>query len=550
MKDREGRTVARNIDPNARPEDRRPGYSWQFLCPSGGYREMILAQTREICERYDVDGFWYDICYVSGPCYCPNCLAGMAQEGLDPAREEDAQRYLVLNWQRFMTACNEVIHAAHPQATVFYNGTTGIYTPDFTPWMTQIELEDLPTTWGGYDKFPLRSRYFATKGKPMIAMSGKFHTSWGEFGGFKHPDALRFEAASMIAYGVACNFGDQLHPLGEMDPATYRSIGEALQYVEQIEDYGPGGEPCANLGLWLTGSHADDQGVANMLLERQADFAVALPGADLSRFETVILTGARSLDERAAAQLNDYVAAGGSLLVLGESALDPRGERLLLDVGAEYVGPAQYELDYLVAGPALSEGVVESPFLSYTAALRCRPTDGEVLAGIREPYFDRTYAHYCSHLNTPYQPADAAHPGALRKGRVVFLPHRLGALYYEHGARLHRQFFSNALRLVYRHPFFSARMPSSGRVSVLHQREERRYAVHLLYGPPLQRGRCLVIEDLVPLYDVPVALRVPQEIKRAYLVPGGQEVALEREGDGVRAVVPRVECHQIIVFEY
>lgn len=550
VKDREGRTVARNVDPNARPEERRPGYSWQFLCPSGGYRELMLAQTRELCERYDVDGFWYDICTISGPCYCPNCLAGMAAEGLDPAREEDAQRYLVLNWQRFMAACNEVIHAAHPQATVFYNGTTGIYSPDYTPWMTQIELEDLPTTWGGYDKFPLRSRFFATKDKPMVAMSGKFHTSWGEFGGFKHPDALRFEAASMIAYGVACNFGDQLHPLGEMDPATYRNIGAAFQYVEQIEDYGPGGEPCANLGLWLTGDNADDQGVANMLLESQTDFAVALPGADLSRFETVILTGARCLDEGAAAQLEAYVAAGGSLLVLGESALDAAGERFLLDVGAEYVGPAQYELDYLLAGPALGEEMVETPFLNYAAALRCRPTTAEVLAQIREPYFDRTYAHYCSHLNTPYQPVKAAHPGALRRGRVLFLPHRLGALYYEHGARLHRQFFHNALRLVYRRPFFTVRLPSSGRVSVLQQREERRYVAHLLYGAPLQRGRCLVIEDLPPLYDVPVALCVPEAIWRAYLVPGGREVALEQQGDGVHAIIPKVACHQAIVFEY
>jgi len=214
------------------------------------------------------------------------------------------------------------------------------------------------------------------------------------------------------------------------------------------------------------------------------------------------------------------------------------------------VGPAQYELDYLVAGPALSEGVVESPFLNYTAALRCQPTTGEVLARIREPYFDRTYGHYCSHLNTPFQPVEATHPGAVRQGRVVFLPHRLGALYYEHGARLHRQFFVNALRLLYQHPFFTTHMPSAGRVSVLHQREERRYVAHLLYGPPMQRGRCLVIEDLVPLYEVPVALRVPEEIKRAFLAPGGQEVALMREGDTVRAVVPRVEGHQAIVFEY
>ena len=106
---------------------------------------------------------------------------------------------------------------------------------------TQHDLEDLPTTWGGYDKLPVRAKLFANTGTPMVAMSGKFHTSWGEFGGFKHPDALRYEAAAMIAFGVACNFGDQLHPLGEMEMDTYRNIGEAFEYVEQIEAYGIGG---------------------------------------------------------------------------------------------------------------------------------------------------------------------------------------------------------------------------------------------------------------------------------------------------------------------
>lgn len=39
-------------------------------------------------------------------------------------------------------------------------------------------------------------------GMPLTGMSGKFHTAWGEFGGFKHPDALKYEAASMSSFGA------------------------------------------------------------------------------------------------------------------------------------------------------------------------------------------------------------------------------------------------------------------------------------------------------------------------------------------------------------
>jgi hypothetical protein len=138
----------------------------------------------------------------------------------------------------------------------------------------------------------------------------------------------------------------------------------------------------------------------------------------------------------------------------------------------------------------------------------------------------------------------------LRKGKVVFIPHALGRIYFAHGARVHRDLFQNALGLIYSRPLIQTDMPSAGRISLLHQPEQQRYVAHLLYGPALQRGRCLVIEDLVPLYDIPLQIRVPQAIRNAYLVPGGDALAIHRAGDAARVVVPQVQCHQAVVFEY
>ena len=93
---------------------------------------------------------------------------------------------------------------------------------------TKQDLEDLPTTWDGYDIFPFRSKFFASDGKQIVAMSGKFHSAWGEFGGFKHRDAILYEVASMVAFGANVNIGDQLHPSGLMDMDTYKNIGYAF----------------------------------------------------------------------------------------------------------------------------------------------------------------------------------------------------------------------------------------------------------------------------------------------------------------------------------
>lgn len=557
--DKEGRLVAINTDFDAQPDDPRPGTSWIFLCPSGGYLEQILAQTEEICRTFDVDGLWYDI--NDGPyCYCDDCRAGMQAEGVSVDDAEQVWAYNVRKWERMMRECNRVLHAHHPNATVFYNGTTVLYSPDERRptradtyrFNTQQELEDLPTTWGGYDKLMQRAKFFHNRGQDLLAMSGKFHTSWGEFGGFKHADALRYEAASMIAYGAACNFGDQLHPSGQMDAETYRLIGEAYAYVEQIEEYGVGGRPYSRLGLWRTLEEADDEGVSRILLEAHLDYAVVDPAGDLSAFDVIVMTGAPGLDPEAAVRLETYVQDGGKLLVLGESALEAGGDRFLLDVGATYLGPANYATDYLLVGRELGDGLVTSPFFNYTSAIRTQPDAGaETLAKNVEPYFDRTYATYCSHLNTPNGLEAAEHPGAVRKGNVLFLPHRLGAIYFAHGARLHRDLVVNALRTLYTKPTVEANLPSAARISLLHQPEHKRYVAHLLYAPPLQRGRCLVIEDLPPVYDATFTVRLPETVTGIRTVPELAEGVIVEEGEGAIAVtVPRFQCHQAVVFAY
>ena len=66
----------------------------------------------------------------------------------------------------------------------------------------------------------------------------------------------------------------------------------------------------------------------------------------------------------------------------------------------------------------------------------------------------------------------------------------------------------------------------------------------------MQRGRCLVIEDLVPLHDVPLRLTTPEQLKSAALAPQGDTLMLRRSSGSVEVIVPQVYCHQAVVFEY
>jgi hypothetical protein len=283
-----------------------------------------------------------------------------------------------------------------------------------------------------------------------------------------------------------------------------------------------------------------------MLMEGHVDYEIVTDADDLTRFDAVILTGGGCLDDA-----ESFLNFRGKLLILGESVFARSRTQLLFEIGGEFQGAARFKTDYLVVGRELKQDLPDAPFLNYDAALRITPTTGRVLARIHEPYFDRTYGHYCSHQNTPYQPEPSSHAGGLRKGRIIYLPHALGKMYYEHGARVHRKFFLNALRKLHQRPVLTLNgLPSAGRMNLLHQPRENRYALHLLYAPPLQRGRCLVIEDMPEVRDVEITLRVPQQIQRVELPLHRRRLTMKRTSGVVRVTLPRFSAHDVVTFRY
>ena len=69
--------------------------------------------------------------------------------------------------------------------------------------------------------------------------------------------------------------------------------------------------------------------------------------------------------------------------------------------------------------------------------------------------------------------------------------------------------FEQLLRLAYPKPSVKVSLPSAGRISFVRQAEQRRYCLHLLYAQPAHRGSVDVIEDIPPIYDTHIQLRVP-----------------------------------------
>ena len=545
MRRKDGSLSATNVDAHATDTDMRPDISWYNLCLNGEYADYIYQITQEVVDRYDrLDGLFFDICSLGEACYCDHCVADMKAKGFDPEKEEDARRYHMQQHLAFMRINTEILHQKFPEATIFFNGCAEIYCPEHHVGNTHFEMEDLPTTTAlySYNKMPGRASAMSRYGKEIVGMTGKFHTLWGEFGGYKNPNALKYEALMMAMNGAKCSVGDQMPPSGEMDMETYRNIGVAFRALEKIEPYAYPTASTADVGVYLAGDEACDQGLQTILLESQISFDVVLEGDDLSVYRLLILPDQVKLSAREAERIHAFIEEGGAVIFGYHSALEDG--KFLLDAGVEYVSEPQFTQDYLHA-TKLTLPFGNAPFLCYNSAVKIAVRDGEVLCDTYEPYFDRTYGRYCSHMNAPRRDEAADSPGMVQKGNVIYYAHPLCKMYYKDGAELFKLVLRAAIRRVYT-PKFEVQIPSAGRTRLTYQAHAQRYIFHVSYASPVQRGRVAAIEDIVPLVQVPVSIRMEKPVRSVALVPERQTIPFTWEKGILQFTIPRVECYQAV----
>ena len=543
---------SREIPLFADPETPKPNFAWWHMCLNdGSYAQHIYDLTEEICTRYnELDGLFYDICVTGAPCYCDECVEGMRKMGLNPESKDDAMQYYILKRQAFMEKCRKILYSHHPNATIFFNsGGADIDKPQYHEYQSHFEMEDLPTAWGGYNKLPLRAKYFQKLGKPYIGMTGKFHLDWGEFGGFKSKEALKYEICSMSLYGAGASIGDHMHPDGEMDMTTYKNIGYAYSYMEKIAPYCYDGTSCASVGVFLSNDKNANQGLSNILCEAQIDFDIVFNN-NFDAYSVVIFPDGCVLDKENEDAINKYLKNGGKALFMGDSAI--KDDKFIFDCGANYVGKCQYDCDYLCIDENAQNvyDIPQSPVLCSFTSHHVSLTTAKPYAWVSDPYFSRAYGHFCGHKNTPNNKQSTKYAGIIKNDNIVYVAHPLSTLYNEIGAVAHKYFTLLALDLILPKLPFRLKIGSQGRATMLKQEQFNRYCLNMTYASPVKRGIAEIIEDIIPIYNIPVCINVPEEIKRVFSAVDNTEIPFNKTENGIEFIVPKLECHNIVVLEY
>ena len=97
---------------------------------------------------------------------------------------------------------------------------------------------------------------------------------------------------------------------------------------------------------------------------------------------------------------------------------------------------------------------------------------------------------------------------------------------------------------------------AQGIVTVMDQTAEHRYVAHLLYASPVLRGNDIkgkniqIIEDIIPVYDTTLELKLDRDIKNVYLAPQMEKLDYTKENGKIKLTLKKLDCHQMIVLDY
>lgn len=557
--DREGKLIGRG------PLEK---WGWQFICLNAEeYIDYVCAQVKEVLTLYKVEGIWYDI-LLQHPegCFCHNCQQSAGELGLHLEIEKERFEHNLWVERKAMKRLYDAVKALQKEALVVFNTRMRLQSDpqkglrSEKAYMSHFEIESLPTGGWGYLHFPMLARYCLPLDKEVVSMTGRFHDSWGDFGGLKNRKALAYECFRSLALGAKCSIGDQLHPRGVLDKATYELIGSVYEEVKVKEKWCEGTKLQADIGVLICSESEgpaagfgkiygkdSDEGATLMLTELHHQFHLIDKESDFEQYSLIIAPDGVLFDDQLIRKTRYFLEKGGKLILNHESGLDfYKRDFTLPELGVHYLGPSPFDQEYFRVDETFSSLDPEYDYILYERGSKVSlVTSGEVLSKAVHPYFNRTWKTFCSHRQTP--PASLTEePIIVQVEGVIYISHPIFAMYRRWGYPVYRTVVKNCIEKLLPSPLLKiSNFPFSGETTVL--RKEDHLILHLLYFPIVGKEKVQIVEDCIPLRDVEVFLKAGFIVEKVMCVPDGEHLAFEQKNEYVNFVVPEVNGHQMVI---
>ena len=522
---------------------------YHCLCFNTPYFDRLYNETKELMERYNPEFVFFDIVDIR-PCHCNSCVAGMREKGMNPHDENDVMKYGREVFLNFTSKLNALIHSYNKDAEIFYNaGRVPMNDREFLEPDTHIELEGLPTGGWGYDHFPTTASYVRNLGKEYVGMTARFHRSWAEFGGYKHPNALKYETSLFLALGAKCCIGDQLHPSGKVDFPAADLIGSAYSEVEKKEEFCRGAESVADIGIL---SYKASIGAGRIMLESNFLYDFIDTDCNFSKYKLIILPDNIYLTDKLTPKLKEYLKNGGKILASGCSGFDADGKFL----GNDYLKLGEQNEFYPnYMHPLSPDGFTNgiAGYLMENGSFKFEYDDSfKLICTGADSYFNRTPDHFSSHFHTAENP-DSKYPGAVISDNIGYICWNIFVEYQLIGPLHCKELVTSMINaLLGENKTLKVKnLPDRGVVTLMNQKAENRMINHLLFAHTTNRGSGTeIIEDIVPVYDIEVEIKSDKEPTSIYFEPEHTPLEYKYENGIIKYTVPKLYIHQMVVINY
>lgn len=544
-----------------------PGF-YRRLCLNSGYRDFLKELVEDIISAAPAtDGLWFDILWPN-PCCCDECRKKMEDKGYDWRKPEERMAFAKWTLRDFIGDMTDFVHRLEPECSIYYND--GDVRPDHNTHVggfTHLEFDALPSGHGSYDGFPIITRMNRHYGIDYAGHTGRFHTGWGDMHSYKNVHALEYECFMLMALGGKCIIGDQLHPLGHMDHKAYKIIGEVYSQVEEKEAWCYNSKPVSEIGVYFSNDHKAIHGVHKLLNHAGYQYDIINDTTDFNGYKLIVLPDEISVTDELKVKLEAFIEKGGKVLASFMAGANDEQDEFILPLGVTMkeqltLGvdgkPVRGILDmrndysdYIRPKGVMGNGLDEVDYVMYTKGNEVVADQGsEVLGHIIKPPFYREMKNYCSHMQTPsYGEEDT--PAVVATEHSVYLAHNVFQIYDTYAPHWCRQYVENAIDLLLGQRIVEHDGPSTMEAIMTEQDSDHRYVLHLMHYVPIKRGSELeIIEDVYPLYDIKLSLKLDRDITGIYAHSTRKPIPYTIVDGRIHLTIPKLVGHDMIVLDY
>ncbi len=536
--------------------------NFSAVCFNSPYREQVfIPQLEEVVRDYPVDGLWIDMMgYYPDRCLCEHCKAKAHRAGIDindPAKRHQFTEELV---REVVREVHQRLKKIRPSIVLHFNHLTKLGMRESLPYEDLSNVES-PIPLLNFSYFPTYARYVRTLGQPFGGVTNRFDVGYGRFGTLKSEQMLEFEFASMLASGGICTVVDQAPNHAGLEAPAYERLRDAFAFVRQRESWCLGSVSVPDIAilaphqLGYFGFAEPDgalYGAVTALTELHQQFDVIDRDESFERYRLIVMSGAKPQPpDSVLARLADYVAKGGRLVAIDVDPNDTGDWKTALGIDKAEPNP-RFGSGYLrPATPAMQRGLPKMDLLVGVTFRDIAARQGtETLFGAVMPIGTEFYGHAGPPPSEkPSGPAITLHRHGRGMAAYVGLP--LMSVFYGTPTLAPRNVLANVLEalLPADQRVLEVSAPLSVEANLMAQPTRR--ILHLInFHAERQRGdKRYTLEDVWPVHDIRCQVALPNPPSKAYLAPQNTPLEWRPAGNRVEVVVPRLDIHQMVVFE-